>query len=92
MQVPRRALSGRHPGTTQCAKGAERKRQWLAETERRENSERVFEAYGAPINLVSEFKYLGMIVTATDDDWLAVIGNLRKARRSWGRLFRVLVR
>ena len=37
MQVPRRALNGRHPGTAQCAKGAEIKRRWLAETETREN-------------------------------------------------------
>ena len=56
MQVPRRALNRRHSGTAQCAKGAERKRRWLAETETRENSERAFEAYGAPIESVSEFK------------------------------------
>ena len=92
MQVPRRALNGRHPGTAQCAKGAERNRRRLAETETRENSERDFEAYGAPIESVSEFKYLGRILTATDDDWTAVVGNLRKARRSWGRLSRVLSR
>ena len=29
---------------------------------------------------VSEFKYLGRILTAIDDDWLAVDGNLKKAR------------
>ena len=79
-------------GTTQCAKGAERKRRWLSETETREKSERAFEAYRAPIKLVSEFKYLGRILTATDDDWSEVVGNLRKARRSWGRLSRVLSR
>ena len=73
-------------------KGAERKRQRLAETETRENSERSFEAYGAPIESVLEFKYLGRILTATDDDWPAVVRNLRKARRSWGRLARVLRR
>ena len=39
-----------------------------------------------------EFKYLGRILTATDDDWPEVVGNLRKARRSWGRLARVLSR
>ena len=32
MQVPRRALNGRHPGTTQCLKGAERNIWQLAET------------------------------------------------------------
>ena len=89
---PRRALNGRHPGTTQCLKGAERKRQRLVETERRENSERSFEAYGKPIESVTEFKYLGRILTATDDDWPEVVGNLRKVRRSWGRLPRVLGR
>ena len=25
-----------------------------------------------------------------DDDWLAVVGNLGKARKSWGRLYRIL--
>ena len=25
-----------------------------------------------------------------DDDWLAVVGNLGKARKSWGRLSRIL--
>ena len=85
-------MNGRHPGTAQCFKGAERKRRRLAETETRENSERAFEAYGAPIKSVSEFKYLGRILTATDNDWPEVVGNLRKARRSWGRLSRVLDR
>ena len=33
MQVPRKALNGRHMGTAQCKKGAERKRRRLAETE-----------------------------------------------------------
>ena len=41
---------------------------------------------------MSEIKYLGRVLTATDDDWPAVVGNLRKARRSWGRLSRVIGR
>ena len=32
------------------------------------------------------------ILTATDNDWPEVVGNLRKARRSWGQLARVLSR
>ena len=31
-------------------------------------------------------------MTATDDDWPAVAGNIKKARQRWGRLARVLVR
>ena len=42
MQVTRKALNGLHRGTAKCAKGAERKRQRLTETETRENSERAF--------------------------------------------------
>ena len=38
------------------------------------------------------FKYLGRVLTAGKDDWLAVVGNLGKARRSWGRLSWVLGR
>ena len=86
MLVPRRALNKRHPGTAQYKKGAERKRRRLAEAEMRESTERDFEAYGEPIRNVTEFKYLGRVLTAGDNDWLAVVGNLGKARRSWGRL------
>ena len=76
----------------QCAKGAERKRRRLAEAETREKLERVFHAYGQPMEAVSEFWYLGRILTATDNDWTEVAGNIKKARRSWGRLARVLGR
>ena len=92
MLVPRKELNGRHLGTAQCAKGADRKRRRLAETGTRKNSERDFKAYGEPMEAVSEFGYLGRLLTATDDDWPAVAGNIKKARRSWGRLARVLGR
>ena len=92
MQVPLKALNGRNLGTAQCAKGKKRKKQRLAETETRENLERAFKAYGEPMKAVSEFRYLGRILTATDDDWLDVAGNIKKARRIWGRLDRVLGR
>ena len=41
---------------------------------------------------VTEFQYLGRVLTDTDDDWPAVAGNIWKARASWGRLARVLGR
>ena len=58
----------------------------------RENAERAFHAYGKPMEAVLEFRYLGRLLTATDDDWPAVAGNIRKAWVSWGRLARVLGR
>ena len=41
---------------------------------------------------VSEFRYLGRLLAATDDDWPAVAGNIKKTRQIWGRLARVLGR
>ena len=87
-----KALNGLHMGTLQCQKGAERKRRRLTETETRKNIERAFHAYGKPMAAVLEFRYLGRMLTATDDDWPAVAGNIWKARMSWGRLARVLGR
>ena len=92
LQVSRKALNWRHLGTIQYRKGTERKRRWLAETKMRENSEQAFQAYGKPMEAVSEFHYLRRLLSVTDDDWPAVAVNIRKARVSWGRLARVLGR
>ena len=58
----------------------------------RESTERAFEAYGGQLEAVDSFKDLGRVMTAGDDDWPAVAGNLKKARRIWGRLSRILTR
>ena len=55
-------------------------------------SERAFHAYGEQMRAVTEFRYLGKVLTNTEDDWPALAGNIRKARVSWGRLVRVLGR
>ena len=51
-----------------------------------------FEVYGKQLNTVPSFKYLGRILTAGEDDFPAVAGNLGKARKIWGRLKRILSR
>ena len=76
MQVPQRELNGRHLGTAQCKKRAEQKRRRLTEAETQESTDRSFEAYGAPIKNVIEFKYLGRVLTANNDKWPVVVGNL----------------
>ena len=35
---------------------------------------------------VDAFKYLGRVLHRTDDDWPAVLRNIRRARQVWGRL------
>ena len=90
--VPWRALNGRHKSTMMCKSGAERKRWRLAEAEIRESTEMAFEVYRKHIKLVPRFTYLGRVMTAGDDDWPAVAGNLAKVRKSWGRLQGILRR
>ena len=51
-----------------------------------------FEVYTKQLQSVPSFKYLEKTLTAGDDNWPAVAGNLGKARKSWGRLQRILSR
>ena len=51
-----------------------------------------FQAYGRPLVAVSEFKYLGRVLTASDDDWTAVVGNSSNSRKRWTRMLRILGR
>ena len=68
LQVSRKALNGRHLGTSQCRTGTDRKWRRLAEAEMRVTSERAFHAYGEQMRAVTDFKYLGRVLTNTDDD------------------------
>ena len=92
MLVPWCDLNGRYLATAQCARGAEKKRRRLAEEELRESSERAFQAYGASLENVTAFKYLGRVMMAEDDDWPKVEGKTQKARKSWGQIFQILSR
>ena len=90
MLVPWRSLNGRNKDTAMCRSGADKKRRRDTEEELRESAERAFEAYGGQLESVSRFTYLGRVITAGDDDWPAVAGNLKKAQKIWGRLSRIL--
>ena len=56
----------------------------------RERAERAFQAYGRMLETVTSFKYLGQVLTVGGDNWPVVVRNLKKARRSWARLTRIL--
>ena len=43
-----------------------------------------------PIERVSEFRYLGRMIADSNDDWLAILTNIKKYRIRWGRLAKVL--
>ena len=48
----------------------------LEEKELRKSMERIFEAYGTPLENVTAFRYLGRVMMAGDNDWPVVVGNL----------------
>ena len=86
------SLNGHHKSTAMCRSGAERMRRRLAETEVRESTEMAFGVYEEQLQTVPSFKYLRRTMREGDNDWQAVAGNLGKARKSWGRLYRILSR
>ena len=78
--MPWAALNSRHLNMAQRDKALEKKRCSLATEEARTSTEIAFRAYGRPITNVTALKYLGHILTATDDNWTVVVANLRKAK------------
>ena len=70
-----------------CARGAERRPKRLWEEYAQLSTEVAFEAYGRPLEMVTTFKYLGRILTASDAGWMAVVANLQKAPKRWARLY-----
>ena len=60
--------------------------------ELRDSTERAFEAYGEPFEILTACKCLVRVMTAEDCDWPAVLGNLCKERNSWGQLSWILSR
>ncbi len=52
--------------------------------------ERLFMAYGEELERVEVFKYLGRLIAYDDADNQAMRSNLRKARRCWAQISRVL--
>ena len=62
----------------------------VEETE--EHMGKVLLAYGTPLMAFYSFRYLGRTLSSSNDDWLEMEGNLRRARGKWGRLEKILGR
>ena len=58
----------------------------------RESAVRYFQAYGRPLDTVKSLKYLGRLLTASDDECPEVVGKLRKYWKRWALLLRIMVR
>ena len=64
----------------------------MSQTCRTEVTNRALSAYGVPLSQVTSFKYLERVLSAEDDDWLAVVRNLWRARQKWVGLTQLLIR
>ena len=64
----------------------------LAAEEVQASIERSSQAYGRPLTLVSSFKYLGIVLIASDNEWTSVVGNLQKNQKKWAQMSRILGR
>ena len=64
-----------------CTKGEERKRRQWVEEEAHASTAAAFWAYGQPLEALISFKYLGRVLTISDDDWPEVVNNMRWARK-----------
>ena len=81
MFVPWAALNWRHSDTALCTRGTERKHRRLAEQDVWEGGALSFKASDQPLTMVSLLHYLGQNLSTVDNDWLAVVANLRRARK-----------
>ena len=91
MFVPWKVLNDHQYYMDLCGIGPESNHWMLAAEESQDGADTAFWAHGNIIATMNEFKYPGCILTATDDDWLAVVENLSKARNKFERLTRILV-
>ena len=51
-----------------------------------------FLVYGTLLIAVPYFKYLGRILLSSNNNWPALEQNLRRSRRKWGRMVKILGR
>ena len=90
MFLPWWYMNGIHPSVVMCARGAESKIRRLVEEETHMGAVTAFQDYGRPLASVSEFKYVGRVLTASDDYWPSAVANLRKACQKWDQVSRIL--
>ena len=90
MLVPWMDLNGRYINTMQSAKVSERKRHILAMEDARAGANAALQVYGRPLTNVMAFKYLSRILTVMENGLMSVANNLRKSRKNWACISRIL--
>ena len=75
-----------------CAREEEKKWKLRREEYARRITEVEFQAYGRCLVAMSEFNYLGQVLTALDEEWEEVVENLRNVRKQWESMLRIIGR
>ena len=75
-----------------CRAAADHQQQQRAVLRATQALDRTFTVYGEELENVHSFKYLGRILSTTDNDCLALTWNLAKSRKQWARVSTVLAR
>ena len=90
MQTSPEALNRGHQQTAQCRGMFERRMQHEAAARSQDALQQDFFCGGDDLERVEVFKYLGRMLAYDDNDTQAMRANLKKARRCWARISRVL--
>jgi hypothetical protein len=90
MQTEIGALYRGHRHTRLCREGWIRRKQHEAAEVARVALWKTFTAYGEDLERVEVFKYLGRLLAYNNNDTQAMRLNLKKARKSWAQVSRVL--
>ena len=89
MQVTTAGTPG-HEASKTCQRTAAARRQHATAAQGRAALRQTFTAYDEPLNRVTQFKYLGRIMSYDDNDTPAVRRNIKRARRVWGPFRKLL--
>jgi hypothetical protein len=92
MHVTYQALNTTHQHSKICDKGAARKTRRKQLAARRRAQEIEIMIHCQSLDKVSQFKYLGRIMSQNNSDWPAVHRNIKKALRKWAMIARPLLR
>ena len=81
-----------HQATKTCQKLRQRQTNEELQDRQAEAGETEFTIYGKKLERVSDFRYLGRVLAEDDDDTICIEGQLKKARKTWGSIAKILKR
>ena len=90
MQVSETVRGLRHKRSKTCHDLRAQQRQHEAAATAVEAPKSTFTAYGESLHRVEVFKYLGRLVSYNNVNTQAIRGNLKKCRKTWARISKVL--